>query len=68
VARDEDELFKATKAPARHELGQPLDALSLHELSERIALLREEIARLEAALDKKSLSRATADAFFRKPE
>ena len=68
MSKDDEELFAPKKAPARHELGQPLDTLSVHELSERIALLREEIARLEAALDKKSLSRAAADAFFKKAE
>ena len=65
MARDEEELFAPKKAPARHELGQPLDALSLDELSERIELLQAEIARLEAAREKKSASRAAADAFFK---
>lgn len=68
MARDDEEFLAPKKAPARHELGQPLDALSVHELSERIALLREEIARLEAAREKKSASRTAADAFFSKPE
>ncbi len=67
MARDEEEHFIPTKAPARHELGQPLDALSVDELSERIELLRAEIARLEAARENKSASRAAADAFFRRP-
>lgn len=67
MARDEEELFAPKTTPARHELGQPLDALSVDELSERIALLRTEIARLEAARENKSASRTAADAFFRKP-
>jgi uncharacterized small protein (DUF1192 family) len=67
LAREEEEHFAAKKAPARHELGQPLDALSVDELSERIELLRAEIVRLEAARESKSASRAVADAFFRKP-
>ncbi len=68
MARDDEELFAPKKAPARHVLGQPLDTLSVYELSDRIALLRDEIARLEAAREKKSASRAVADAFFRKSE
>ncbi len=67
LARDEEEVFAPKKAPARHELGQPLDALSVDELGERIELLRAEIARLEAARENKSASRTAADAFFRKP-
>jgi uncharacterized small protein (DUF1192 family) len=65
VARDDEELFAPKKAPARHELGQPLDALSVDELSERIELLQAEIARLETARENKSASRAAADAFFK---
>ena len=51
-------------APA-HELGQPLDALSLRELEERVALMRAEIARLESAAQAKRASKNAADAFFR---
>ncbi len=65
MAKDDEELFAPKKAPARHELGQPLDALSLDELGERIELLQAEIARLEAARNNKSASRAVADAFFK---
>ncbi len=68
MARDDEELFAPKKAPARHELGQPLDALSVDELSERIETLRAEIARLEAARRNKSASRAAADGFFKKPD
>ena len=67
MAREEDEFFAPKKpAPSRHQLGEPLDALSVDELDERIALLRAEIARLETAREGKSASRAAADAFFRK--
>jgi uncharacterized small protein (DUF1192 family) len=66
MARDEDEVFAMKKpAPSRHSLGEPLDALSVDELTERIALLQEEIVRLEAARERKSASRAAADAFFK---
>ncbi|MCC6886980.1 MAG: DUF1192 domain-containing protein [Hyphomicrobiales bacterium] len=49
-----------------HEIGQTLDLLSVAELEERIALLREEIARLEASIRSKQSSRNVADSFFRK--
>jgi uncharacterized small protein (DUF1192 family) len=40
--------------------------LSVEELGERIALLKDEIARLEAARAKKQASRSVADQFFKK--
>lgn len=49
-----------------HEIGQDLTLLSVGELNERIALMREEIARLEADIARKQSSRSTADQFFRK--
>jgi uncharacterized small protein (DUF1192 family) len=36
------------------------------ELSERIAALKEEIARLEAEMAKKRSSKSAADSFFKK--
>ncbi|MFC7396274.1 DUF1192 domain-containing protein [Chelatococcus sp. GCM10030263] len=48
-----------------HVIGQDLSLLSVDELAERIALLRAEIGRLEAALAAKEASRAKADAVFR---
>ena len=49
-----------------HEIGQDLALLSIKELQERIALLKEEIARLEAAITGKQASRGVADQFFKK--
>ena len=49
---------------AAHEIGQPLDTLSLHEFDERLALLRAEIARLEAARDRKRAALDAAGAVF----
>jgi uncharacterized small protein (DUF1192 family) len=49
-----------------HEIGQDLALLSVKELQERIALLKEEIARLEAAIAGKQTSRTVADQFFKK--
>jgi uncharacterized small protein (DUF1192 family) len=49
-----------------HEIGQDLSLLSVTELQARIALMREEIARLEADIAKKQASRSAADQFFKK--
>jgi uncharacterized small protein (DUF1192 family) len=54
------------KKKVTHEIGQDLTLMSVGELSERIALLREEIARLEADIAKKETSRSAADMFFKK--
>jgi uncharacterized small protein (DUF1192 family) len=48
-----------------HEIGQELALLSVEELAERIALLKEEIVRLDAAMAKKRASRSAADQFFK---
>lgn len=53
------------KRKIAHEIGQDLSLLSVGELDERIALLREEIARLEAARVKKNQSRDAAASFFK---
>jgi len=54
------------KKKIAHEIGQDLTLLSVAELNDRIALLREEIARLEADIGKKQTSRQAADQFFKK--
>ena len=54
------------KKKITHEIGQELALLSVAELNERIALMREEIARLEADIKKKTSSRNAADRFFKK--
>lgn len=53
------------KKPTSHEIGSDLTAMSVDELTERIALLAAEIARLEAAITAKKASRAAADMFFK---
>jgi len=60
---DEDLLPKKKIA---HEIGQDLSLLSIGELTERVALLQEEIARLEAAKASKSATRTAADQFFKR--
>jgi uncharacterized small protein (DUF1192 family) len=49
-----------------HEIGQDLALLSVEELSERIAALKAEISRLEAATAAKRVSRSAADQVFKK--
>jgi uncharacterized small protein (DUF1192 family) len=53
-----------TKPVTRHEIGQDLSLLSVSELSERIGLLRDEIARLEAELKAKGATKSAAEALF----
>ena len=48
-----------------HEIGQDLSLLSVEELTERIALLKSEIVRLEEAATKKRASRDAANSFFK---
>jgi uncharacterized small protein (DUF1192 family) len=44
-----------------------LDTLGIEELRDYIAELREEIARVEADIDRKQGHRSAADAFFKRP-
>ncbi|NKN35541.1 DUF1192 domain-containing protein [Agrobacterium sp. a22-2] len=53
------------KKPAGHELGCDLSLLSADELTSRIALLREEIERLEAERTRKTAGRQAAESFFK---
>ena len=63
-AVDDDERPKKKKIA--HEIGQDLALLSVDEITERIALLRAEIERLEEALRSKRASRSAADQFFKR--
>jgi len=62
VSDDEDRPKKKTT----HEIGQDLTLLSVEELALRVALLQQEIARLEADMKGKHASRAAADQFFKR--
>ena len=62
--KDEDD--DRPKKKITHEIGQELALLSVKELQERIALLKEEIGRLEADITRKQTSRTMADQFFKK--
>ena len=48
-----------------HEIGQDLYLLSVEDLTERIALLTAEIARLQEAMTKKRASKDAANSFFK---
>jgi uncharacterized small protein (DUF1192 family) len=63
AAFDEDD---RPKKKLVHEIGQDLSLLSVEELTGRIALLNDEVARLQAALEKKRASRSAADQFFKR--
>jgi len=54
------------KKKVTHEIGQELTLLSTGELAERIALLKEEIARLEGDIAKKRAVKSAADSIFKK--
>lgn len=62
AADDEDRI----RPKVSHEIGQDLSLLSVNELEARVALLREEIVRLEAAATSKRASRDAASQFFKK--
>ncbi len=48
-----------------HEIGQDLSLLSVEELTERVTLLKSEIARLEEAATRKRASRDAANSIFK---
>ncbi len=62
-AVDPDDL---PKKKISHEMGQDLTLLSVGELGERVGLLKEEIARLEAEMAKKRALQTAANSFFKK--
>ncbi|MDB5539763.1 MAG: hypothetical protein JWQ89_1490 [Devosia sp.] len=57
----DDEVKKAKV----HEVGMPIDTMSVEELEERIAILRAEIMRLEQAIAVRQKVRTEADSLFR---
>jgi uncharacterized small protein (DUF1192 family) len=63
AAIDPDEL---PKKKIIHEMGQDLSLLSVDELAERIGVLKQEIARLDAEMGKKRATKSAADLFFKK--
>jgi uncharacterized small protein (DUF1192 family) len=63
AAVDDDDKPKKKIA---HEIGQDLTLLSAGELTERIGLLKDEIARLGADMARKQATKSAADTFFKK--
>jgi uncharacterized small protein (DUF1192 family) len=50
----------------QHEIGSDLSALSVDELRSRIALLGEEVSRIEREIASKSSSRSSAESLFKR--
>ena len=66
---DLDELFPdQPKNPLTELKKQDLDPLSIDELDERIAALKEEIARVEAHMNRAQTHRSAAEELFKKPD
>ncbi len=54
------------KKKIAHEIGADLSLVSVEELRERVALLKDEIVRLEADIARKQASKSAADSFFKR--
>ncbi len=54
------------KKPAGHVVGQDVATLSVDDLTHRIDLLRQEIARLEGELAKRGSVKSAAESLFRR--
>ena len=54
------------KRKIAHEIGQDLRLLSVEELTERVQLMKDEIRRLEADMERKRASRSAADSIFKR--
>jgi uncharacterized small protein (DUF1192 family) len=66
-AMDLDELFPDKPAdPLASLLKQDLDPLSIEELNERIAILKAEIARVEAHIERVNRDRSAAEELFKR--
>jgi uncharacterized small protein (DUF1192 family) len=63
MAKDDEE--DRPKKKIAHEIGQDLTLLSVAELDQRMQLLKEEIARIEADKKNKQASRSAADSVFK---
>ena len=64
---DIEDLFPNKPGDPLTELArQDLDPLSVSELDERIAALKEEIARVEAHIERVTAQRSAAEELFRK--
>lgn len=66
MAAIDDEPGAPPRRKVAHEVGQDLSVLSVDELEARVALLHEEIARLEREIAAKSAHMNAADLLFRR--
>jgi uncharacterized small protein (DUF1192 family) len=65
---DLDELFPSKPDDPLVALGkQDLDPFSIEELEERVELLKAEIARVEAHMQRATAHRSVAEELFKKP-
>jgi uncharacterized small protein (DUF1192 family) len=64
MAREEDEALKPVRKLG-HQVGEPLDALSVAEIDERVRALHNEIQRLEEDKRQKLASKSAASAVFK---
>jgi uncharacterized small protein (DUF1192 family) len=53
------------KVPKTHEVGMPIDTMSVVELMQRIGLLEAEVARLKTAIVSRNATRQAAESFFK---
>jgi uncharacterized small protein (DUF1192 family) len=53
------------KKPRAHEVGMPIETMSVEELGERIEILKGEIVRLEDAVAARKQTKAAADSLFK---
>lgn len=58
----DDEQVKKLKG---HEVGMPIDTLSVEELNHRIGMLEAEIARLREAIAARQKTKAAAESIFK---
>ena len=66
---DLDELFPSKPHDPLVALGkQDLDPFSIDELEERVELLKAEIARVEAHMNRAQTHRSAAEELFKKPD
>jgi len=55
----------AIKKPKGHEVGMPIETMSVEELEERIGMLKAEIGRLEQAIAARNKTRSEAESLFK---
>ncbi len=53
------------KKPKGHEVGMPIDTMSVDELTDRIGMLEAEIARLKAAIAARQKHKSEAASVFK---